>query len=192
MEVVYTDDASEDLDGILSHIASNYPASYDAFLIRLRSVIARIGMWPDSAQECVARAGKRSGPLTVGPPSGSDRALSDEKSDDEKRFDELYALGTMILNLRSPSAELRRLTAQHLECLPPHIIVGDFLSGLIDSHESVSALAADMLGAIEPGFKYERRAIVKELQSAQSGYVVTRRFHEQASAALLELIRRSL
>ena len=51
MKVVYTDDASEDLDGILSYIASNYPAVYDAFLIRLRSVIARIGIWPDSAQE---------------------------------------------------------------------------------------------------------------------------------------------
>jgi toxin ParE1/3/4 len=63
MKVVYTDDASEDLDGILSHIASNYPASYDAFLIRLRSVIARIGMWPDSAQEVAERPGVRAVPL---------------------------------------------------------------------------------------------------------------------------------
>jgi plasmid stabilization system protein ParE len=31
MKVVYTDDASEDLDGILAFIASNYPAVYDAF-----------------------------------------------------------------------------------------------------------------------------------------------------------------
>jgi hypothetical protein len=31
MKVVYTDDASEDLDGILAYIASNYPAVYDAF-----------------------------------------------------------------------------------------------------------------------------------------------------------------
>jgi hypothetical protein len=31
MKVVYTDDASEDLDGILVLIASNYPAVYDAF-----------------------------------------------------------------------------------------------------------------------------------------------------------------
>jgi plasmid stabilization system protein ParE len=63
MKVVYTDDASEDLDGILAYIASNYPAIYDAFLIRLRSVIARIGMWPDSAQEVAERPGVRAVPL---------------------------------------------------------------------------------------------------------------------------------
>jgi plasmid stabilization system protein ParE len=63
MKVVYTDDASEDLDGILAYIASNYPAVYDAFLIRLRSVIARIGMWPDSAQEVAERPGVRAVPL---------------------------------------------------------------------------------------------------------------------------------
>jgi toxin ParE1/3/4 len=63
MKVVYTDDASEDLDGILAFIASNYPTVYDAFLIRLRSVIARIGMWPDSAQEVAERPGVRAVPL---------------------------------------------------------------------------------------------------------------------------------
>jgi len=63
MKVVYTDDASEDLDEILAYIASNYPAVYDAFLIRLRSVIARIGMWPDSAQEVAERPGVRAVPL---------------------------------------------------------------------------------------------------------------------------------
>ena len=63
MKVVYTDDASEDLDEILAYIASNYPAVYDAFLIRLRSVIARIGMWPDSAQEVSERPGVRAVPL---------------------------------------------------------------------------------------------------------------------------------
>jgi toxin ParE1/3/4 len=63
MKVAYTDDASEDLDGILAYIASNYPAVYDAFLIRLRSVIARIGTWPDSAQEVAERPGVRAVPL---------------------------------------------------------------------------------------------------------------------------------
>src|SRR3954471_22907843 len=63
MKVVYTDDASEDLDRILAYIASNYPAVYDAFLIRLRSAIARIGMWPDSAQEVAERPGVRAVPL---------------------------------------------------------------------------------------------------------------------------------
>ena len=63
MKVVYTDDASEDLEEILAYIASNYPAVYDAFLIRLRSVIARIGMWPDSAQEVAEERGVRAVPL---------------------------------------------------------------------------------------------------------------------------------
>ena len=63
MKVVYTEDASEDLDRILAYIASNYPAVYDAFLIRLRSAIARIGMWPDSAQEVAERPGVRAVPL---------------------------------------------------------------------------------------------------------------------------------
>ncbi|HEV7879369.1 hypothetical protein [Bradyrhizobium sp.] len=47
----------------LPYIASNYPAVYDAFLIRLRSVIARIGMWPDGAQEVAERPGVRAVPL---------------------------------------------------------------------------------------------------------------------------------
>ena len=49
MKVVYTDEALADLDGILAFIASNYPAIYDAFQNRLRSVVARIGDWPGSA-----------------------------------------------------------------------------------------------------------------------------------------------
>ena len=63
MKVVYTDDASEDLDGILAYIASNYPTVYEPFLIRLRSVTARIGMWPDSAQEVAEEPGVRVVPL---------------------------------------------------------------------------------------------------------------------------------
>jgi plasmid stabilization system protein ParE len=63
MKVIYTDEASEDLVGILAHIASDYPTVYEPFLIRLRSVIARIGMWPDSAQEVVEEPGVRVVPL---------------------------------------------------------------------------------------------------------------------------------
>jgi plasmid stabilization system protein ParE len=51
MKVVYADRASADLDRILAYIAANYPTSYEPFLMRLRSVIARIHMWPDSARE---------------------------------------------------------------------------------------------------------------------------------------------
>jgi plasmid stabilization system protein ParE len=63
MKVIYTDEASEDLDGILAYIASNYPTVYEPFLIRLRSVTARIGMWPDSAQEVAEEPGVRVVPL---------------------------------------------------------------------------------------------------------------------------------
>jgi plasmid stabilization system protein ParE len=63
VKVVYTDRASDDLDGILAYIASNYPTVYEAFLIRLRSVTARIGMWPNSAQEVAEEPGVRVVPL---------------------------------------------------------------------------------------------------------------------------------
>jgi toxin ParE1/3/4 len=63
MKVIYTAEASKDLDGILAYIASNYPTVYEAFLIRLRSVTARIGMWPDSAQEVAEQPGVRVVPL---------------------------------------------------------------------------------------------------------------------------------
>jgi toxin ParE1/3/4 len=63
MKVIYTDEASKDLDEILAYIASNYPTVYEPFLIRLRSVTARIGMWPDSAQEVAEEPGVRVLPL---------------------------------------------------------------------------------------------------------------------------------
>ena len=63
MKVVYTDEAIENLAGILSYIASHYPAIYEAFGIRLRSVNAKISQWPDSAREVVGRPGVRVAPL---------------------------------------------------------------------------------------------------------------------------------
>ncbi len=63
MKVIYTDEALANLDGILSFIASNYPSIYDAFQSRLRSVVARIGDWPESAQEVADRPGVRVAPL---------------------------------------------------------------------------------------------------------------------------------
>jgi plasmid stabilization system protein ParE len=63
MKVVYTDEALEDLDGILAYIASHYPTVYEAFQIRLRSVVSRIGRWPDSAQQVAERPGVRVVPL---------------------------------------------------------------------------------------------------------------------------------
>jgi toxin ParE1/3/4 len=63
MKVIYTAKASRDLDGILAYIASNYPTVYEPFLIRLRSVTARIGTWPDSAKEVAEEPGVRVVPL---------------------------------------------------------------------------------------------------------------------------------
>src|SRR4051812_47658808 len=63
MKVVYTDEASADLDGILAYTAANYPTVYEAFLRRLRSVILRIRMWPDSAREVDDQPGVRVVPL---------------------------------------------------------------------------------------------------------------------------------
>jgi toxin ParE1/3/4 len=63
MKVVYTDEALENLAGILDYIASHYPAIYEAFQIRLQSVVARIGEWPESAQEVLGRPGVRVVPL---------------------------------------------------------------------------------------------------------------------------------
>ncbi len=63
MKVVYTDEALENLDGILAYIAAHYPTVYESFQIRLRSVISRIAQWPDSAQEVIGRPGVRVVPL---------------------------------------------------------------------------------------------------------------------------------
>jgi plasmid stabilization system protein ParE len=63
MKVIFTDETLRDLDGILDYIAAQYPTSYPSFERRLRTVIARIGAWPESAQEVVERPGVRVAPL---------------------------------------------------------------------------------------------------------------------------------
>jgi plasmid stabilization system protein ParE len=63
MKVVYTDEALRDLDEILAFIASNYPAISASFEMRLDAVTARIGRWPESAQEVEQRPGVRTVPL---------------------------------------------------------------------------------------------------------------------------------
>jgi toxin ParE1/3/4 len=63
MKVVYTDEALHNLDGILGYIASNYPTVSAAFERRLRTVITRIGAWPESAEEVDERPGVRVVPL---------------------------------------------------------------------------------------------------------------------------------
>jgi len=63
MKVVFTDEALRDLDETLTFIASNYPAISASFERRLRAVMARIGRWPESAQEVEQRPGVRMVPL---------------------------------------------------------------------------------------------------------------------------------
>jgi plasmid stabilization system protein ParE len=63
MKVIYSEEALENLDEILAYISANYPTVYDAFQSRVRSVVERIGAWPDSAQEVAERPGVRVVPL---------------------------------------------------------------------------------------------------------------------------------
>jgi toxin ParE1/3/4 len=63
MKVIWTEEALENLDGILAYISSHYPTVYEAFQSRLSSVIKRVGDWPDSAQEVAERPGVRVVPL---------------------------------------------------------------------------------------------------------------------------------
>jgi plasmid stabilization system protein ParE len=63
VKVVYTAEALENLDAILAYISIHYPTLYDAFQVRLRSVISRISDWPESAQEVLQRPGVRAAPL---------------------------------------------------------------------------------------------------------------------------------
>jgi plasmid stabilization system protein ParE len=63
MKIVYTDEALRNLDEILGYIASNYPMISTSFQKRLQTVVARIGAWPESAQEVAERPGVRVVPL---------------------------------------------------------------------------------------------------------------------------------
>lgn len=58
--VVYSDDAERELEDIFQFISANYPAIYRSFEARLRSIITRIGTWPESAPEVAQRPGVRS------------------------------------------------------------------------------------------------------------------------------------
>jgi len=63
MKVVFTDDALRDLDEILQYISQHYPLVYEPFEKRLRTIVTRIGAWPESAQEVEQRPGIRSVPF---------------------------------------------------------------------------------------------------------------------------------
>jgi toxin ParE1/3/4 len=67
MKVVYTDEALQDLDKVLTYIGLNYPTSSAAFQKRLRTAVVRIGAWPQSAEEIADRPGIRVVPLITFP-----------------------------------------------------------------------------------------------------------------------------
>jgi plasmid stabilization system protein ParE len=63
MRVVYTDEALQDLDGILTFLANHYPTVRARFLRRLRDIERRIGRWPKSAEEVEQRPGVHVAPF---------------------------------------------------------------------------------------------------------------------------------
>jgi plasmid stabilization system protein ParE len=71
MRVVYAAEALTDLESIFSYIAAHCPAISDAFRNRFRAVIARVSIWPESAQEVAERPGVRVVPLIRTPTRSS-------------------------------------------------------------------------------------------------------------------------
>ncbi len=77
MKVVFTEDALRDLADILHYISTNYLGVYGPFEKRLRTIVTRIGTWPESAQEVVQRPNIRSVPFIRYPYKNFYRVLSD-------------------------------------------------------------------------------------------------------------------
>jgi hypothetical protein len=59
MKVVFTDEALRELDQIFEFNQTHYPASADAFRLRLRVTERRIARWPESTPEVEQRPGVR-------------------------------------------------------------------------------------------------------------------------------------
>ena len=63
MKLVFTDEALRDLDDLLAFVSLHYPAVLPALKRRLRAVLERIALHPESAQQVLARPGVRMAPL---------------------------------------------------------------------------------------------------------------------------------
>lgn len=63
MKVVYTDDALQDIEGILNWLAVNYSPVAPVVGDRIEATVARIAKWPKSARVIAARPGVRAVPL---------------------------------------------------------------------------------------------------------------------------------
>ena len=63
MKVVYTEDALGDLDAIADWLLVHYPAAAPTIEQRIRSVIAHIARWPESARRSATRSNVRVTPV---------------------------------------------------------------------------------------------------------------------------------
>jgi toxin ParE1/3/4 len=63
MRVVWTEAALSDLDSALAYTAENYPNLVRALESRIRTVLIRIGRWPESARTVDGELGIRVVPL---------------------------------------------------------------------------------------------------------------------------------
>jgi plasmid stabilization system protein ParE len=59
MKVVFTEDALGDLDAIADWLIVHYPAAAPTIEQRIRSVVAHIARWPESARMSASRANVR-------------------------------------------------------------------------------------------------------------------------------------
>ena len=67
MTVVYTASALADLSEILSYLQHNYPTVIPSFEKKLRSLVTRIGDWPENAETVAERPGVQGAPLVCYP-----------------------------------------------------------------------------------------------------------------------------
>jgi len=59
MKVVYADEALGDLDEVAEWLATHYPGIAPAVERRIRTLVAHVGRWPESARRSTKRAGVR-------------------------------------------------------------------------------------------------------------------------------------
>ena len=67
MKIAYTATALADLSEILSYRQRTYPTVIPSFEKRLRTLVTRIGDWPESAETAVERPGVQGAPLVCYP-----------------------------------------------------------------------------------------------------------------------------
>jgi hypothetical protein len=67
MKIAYTATALADLSEILSYRQRTYPTVIPSFEKRLRTLVTRIGDWPESAETVVERPGVQWAPLVCYP-----------------------------------------------------------------------------------------------------------------------------